>query len=135
MPERDNTKIIEVPADYQIPEKYKDRVHPATDRAATVEEALQVASMEESPIVVWLDRLELAKMYFNKCTPYEFMQSLLEAFKQAGAPVEGRVHLKLAHGAIAKVKPDPAQQEMGVRYMWLPTQHVEVLAMKGLARS
>jgi hypothetical protein len=136
---QDNTKIIGVTdikhaaADIAIPERYKDRV--IEDREATQEEALlamdpDVLSHADKPVAVWLDAQELGLHVARQGTPHEFNQMLLRKLRHAGAPVEGSDagFLRLAHGAVAKVKPDPGKKEFGWRYLWLPTEYVAAIA-------
>ena len=126
----DNTKIIHTPG-HVVPEKYQDRVK--EDRAATQQEALQAIEHDrcDKPIAIWLGAQELGVLVAKRTTPHEFNQDLLRRFRHAGAPVEGLATLRLAHGAIAKVKPDPNNQEMGFRYIWLPCEYAEAIASAG----
>jgi len=94
---------------------------PVTDRTATREEtdaALQ--SMEERPIMIALDAQEIGRMWATKTSPTAFNQYLLEKFRAAGAPVEGVLKLTLAHGRLARLKPEMNAPQDGFRYMWLP---------------
>jgi hypothetical protein len=127
---QDNTKIIKQ-TDWVVPEKYHDRIK--EDRLATQQEQLAAIEQDrcDKPIAIWLDAQELGVLAAKRATPTEFNQELLRRFRHAGAPVEGLAHLKLAHGAIAKVKPDPNNQEMGFRYIWMPTEYVEAIASAG----
>jgi Zn-finger nucleic acid-binding protein len=126
----DSTQIIHTPG-HIVPEKYQDRIK--EDRLATQQE--QLAAIEhdrcDKPIAIWLDAQELGVLVAKRTTPTEFNQELLRRFRHAGAPVEGMAHLKLAHGAIAKLKPDPNNQEMGFRYIWMPAPYVEAIASVG----
>ena len=126
----DSTKIAPLNADREIfiPDRYKDRV--IGDRAATAQEVCQAvdAHHADKPVVVWLDAQDLGVLYSQRTTPNEFNQYLLRKLRDAGAPVEGQAILKLAHGAVAKVKPDPLLHEMGFRYIWLSEEYVEVIA-------
>jgi hypothetical protein len=132
----DNTKIIGVTdlkhaTDIVIPEKYKDRVK--EDREATQAEALEAVEHDrcDKPIAVWLSAEELGTMYAkHEARPGFYMQYLLRKLRNAGAPVEGSDagFLKLTHGAVARVKPDPLKQERGWRFLWMPAPYVAAIA-------
>ena len=62
---------------------------------------------------------EIMRLYADKAGPTAFNQYLLEKFRIAGAPVEGVVHLKLAHGAIARVKPKVDSPTGTFQYVWM----------------
>jgi len=112
-----------------IPDRYKDRVL-STDRKATVEEALQVTERDccDKPIAIWLDAQDLGVLVAKRATPFEFKQELLRRFKAAGVRMEGLATLRLSSGAVAKLKSDPNNQEMGFRYIWLPPEAVVAIA-------
>lgn len=84
------------------------------------------------PIVVRISAEDIGRQYaananrFGKCNPNVFRQFLLERLKEAGAPVEGTLVLKLAHGAVAKIKDDAPQPY--IRYMWLPAEYAATIA-------
>lgn len=86
------------------------------------------------PIVISVSEDEIGTMYTaqkGNCNPNLFTQFLLERFKHFGAPVEGTLVFKLAHGAIARVKPNPLQPQKEFRYMWLPAEYVAAIANAG----
>ena len=127
----DTTKILRQD-NWQIPDKYKDRIIEAPQ--PVVEDALSIVpeGREQAvPIVVSLDAQEIGRLYAYSPSPYHFMQELLRKFKAAGAPVEGVLKLRLAHGAVVKVKQQPGQMKMSFDYMWLPAQHVEAIVFTG----
>jgi hypothetical protein len=75
------------------------------------------------PVAVALDAQDIGRMAAEGYSPYMFMQFVLEKLKFAGAPVEGTLRLKLAHGAVARVKPDLGRGAV-FQYIWLPEEHV-----------
>ncbi len=78
------------------------------------------------PIVIVLTGLDVMKI---RGGPNVFNQELLQRLKDAGGPVEGALCLKLKYGALARVKPNLQDQRIGrFRYMWLPPEHVAVVA-------
>ena len=132
---RDDTQIIGITdlkraSEIKIPERYADRVK--EDREATQAESLAAIEHDrcDKPIAVWLSAQELGLHVAKHGTPHEFNQLLLRKLRHAGAPVEGSDagFLRLAHGAVAKVKPDPLLHEMGWRYIWLSAEHVAAIA-------
>jgi hypothetical protein len=73
----------------------------------------------QTGIVVTLHWSEIARLAADRTGPTAFNQYLLERFKAAGAPVEGVIQLKLACGAIARVKPRLDDEDGVFRYVWL----------------
>ena len=127
----DTTKRIDQGSDWVVPEKYQDRMK--VDRLATQQEAILAVEIDrcDKPIAIWLDAQELGTLVAQRSTPNEFNQYLLRKLRDAGAPVEGMTILKLAHGAVAKERPDPAKMEFGWRYIWLPQEYVAAIAAGG----
>jgi hypothetical protein len=104
------------------------------DRAASPEEqqmARELAAQGTVPIAIAISAQDIAKMTVEHYSPYMFSQNMLERFKAAGAPVEGTIKLKLAHGKIARVKPDPLQPQDFFQYLWLPDQYAEAIRTHG----
>jgi hypothetical protein len=89
------------------------------------------------PIVITVSADDIAEQFtrsadrFGNCDPNVFRQFLLERFKAAGAPVEGTLLLKLAHGAIARVKPDTLAPQAYFKYMWLSAEYAVAIASGG----
>ena len=81
---------------------------------------------ELKPISVALHAQEIGKLYADRTSPTAFAQYLLQQFKAAGAPVDGQVHLRLAHGKIYKMKAHPWGRSW-IGYMWLPEEMVRRL--------
>lgn len=132
---RDDTQIIGITdlkhaSEIKIPERYADRVK--EDREATQAESLAAVEYDraDKPIAIWLDAQELGVHVAKRGTPHEFNQLLLRKFRAAGAPVEGSDagFLRLAHGAVARVKPDPLLHAMGWQYIWLSPEYVAAIA-------
>lgn len=83
------------------------------------------------PIAVLISSLDIQKLAAAKCSPYEYNQLILAKLKDAGAPVEGMVNLKMAHGSVYKMKTNPMIEEPGFTYMWLPEAYVHTLNAMG----
>ena len=62
---------------------------------------------------------EIVRLNNDKTSPTAFNQYLLTQFRAAGAPVEGLINLRLAHGAIARVKPRLDDEDGVFRYVWM----------------
>ena len=76
------------------------------------------------PVAVALDAQDIGRMTAENYSPYMFNQEILARLKHAGAPVEGSIRLKLAHGAVARVKPDLNRGAV-FQYIWLDEAYVE----------
>ncbi len=103
------------------------------DRAAGLEEvdlALDGATSMK-PIAIVVSAQDIGRMYHEKYSPKAFMQELLSRFKFAGAPVEGVINMKLAHGAVARVKSNPLEPQDFFQYIWLPEPYVRAIAAGG----
>lgn len=112
---------------------------PGTDRLATREEARSAAEEdlraqlettyapdytaepELKPICVALHAQEIGAMTRLRVSPTEFAQTLLGEFRKAGAPVEGMVKLRLAHGSVYKMKAHPFGRAW-FGYLWVPEE-------------
>lgn len=95
-----------------------------------------VAPTALKPIAIAITSDEVAALYAAQkgdCDPNLFNQYLLERFKAFGAPVEGTVRFKLAHGAIARVKPDATQKQLGFQYLWLPAEYAVAIAQNAVS--
>lgn len=83
------------------------------------------------PIVIVITAEEIGQMTARQYGPYEYNQYVLSKLKAFGAPVEGILHLRLAHGAIARVKPDAANPQDFFQWMWLAEPYVRAIAGRG----
>ena len=95
----------------------------------TEQELAQLGS--DHPIAVTLDAQDIGRMHAARYTPDQFMAELMEKFRAAGAPVEGVIQPKFAHGKLARVKDHP-QGPGCFGYVWLPENYVNsIMAMGG----
>lgn len=110
------------------------------DRAATDEE-VSLAHKQAAdallpgvpkPIMITISNLDVKMLAASRTSPEGYMQCILAALKDAGAPVEGVLKLKLAHGAVARVKPNPMVDEGGFKYVWLAPEYVAAIAKGGV---
>lgn len=85
------------------------------------------------PISVEISTQDVRVLFACHTKPDAYMQLILAKLKDAGAPVEGTLHLKLAHGRLCKLKDNPLQEQSGFVYMWLPDAYVEAIANAGRA--
>jgi hypothetical protein len=77
----------------------------------------------QKPIAVALNAQDVGRMYAANYSPYMFMQEVLEKLKAAGAPIEGTIRLRVAHGAVARVKPNLDNGAV-FQYLWLDESYV-----------
>jgi hypothetical protein len=64
--------------------------------------------------------------------PYVYSQLILAKLKDAGAPVEGVLHLRLAHGKVFKQKTSDLVEQQSFTYIWLPEAYVD--GIKGMMK-
>jgi hypothetical protein len=103
-------------------ELYGDRM--VVDGPTTTQAPADAAAGALKPIAVALDAQDIGRMAAENYSPYMFNQEILARLKHAGAPVEGSIRLKLAHGAVARVKPDLNRGAV-FQYIWLDEAYVE----------
>jgi hypothetical protein len=95
----------------------------------TAAQADLLAQSDHKPVSILITAQEIGAMTVKRYTPFQFNQVLLERFKHAGAPVEGRLEMRLAHGRIAKVKQTLNSSPEYVQYVWLPDAYVAAIAL------
>ncbi len=93
---------------------------------ATVQELL---ASKEKPIAVSISTDDIQKLYAAQTSPFMFMQCILAKLKDAGAPVEGALTLKLAHGQVYKMKDNPMKPQEEFQYIWMPANYVASMGM------
>jgi len=113
----------------QIPTEYLERAERLTPlpKPPSTEELNQAGQ----PVVVTMDAQEIGALFAVKTTPYDFMQHLLAKFKAAGAPVEGKLRLAVAHGQVYKMKDDLYSKPGTFTYVWLPQPYCDALEAQG----
>ena len=72
------------------------------------------------PIAVAISDHDIQALYAMGTSPTAFSQLILAKLKDAGAPVEGILKLKLAHGNVYKLKDNPMEPQTEFTYVWLP---------------
>lgn len=80
------------------------------------------------PVAVTISANDVAALHACGTRPDAYMQLILAALRDAGAPVEGTLRLRLAHGRLAKVKDDVMKPQDGFVYVWLPDEYVAAIA-------
>jgi hypothetical protein len=83
------------------------------------------------PVGIFVSTMEIQVLYASGTNPFAYNQFLLEKLRDAGAPVEGAIHLRLAHGQLFKLKTNPVNPEDGFRYLWLPENYSYALQQAG----
>lgn len=83
------------------------------------------------PICIVITAEEIGQMTAKRYGPYEYNQYVLAKLKAFGAPVEGTLHLRLAQGAVARVKPDASHPQNYFQWMWLAEPYVRAIAAAG----
>lgn len=84
----------------------------------------------EKPIVVTLDAQEIGYLYVGRATPYDYQQYYLRKLKNAGAPIEGLVHLRPSYGVICRVK-ESIQGPGHFDFMWVPPAWAAAINQSG----
>ena len=80
------------------------------------------------PIAVAISTHDIQVLYATRVSPDDYAQLILAKLKDAGAPVEGSLRLKLAHGQVYKLKTNPLKEQDYFEYLWLPMPYVAALA-------
>lgn len=80
------------------------------------------------PIAVSISTHDVQALYACNTSPDSYNQLILAKLKDSGAPVEGTLRLRLAHGAVCRVKDNPLEPANEFVYMWLPEAYVAAIA-------
>lgn len=83
---------------------------------------------EVKPIAVTISTNDVRVLFACGTKPDAYNQLILAKLRDAGAPVEGMIRLKLAHGQIAKVKDNPLEPATEFVYVWLPEEYAAAIA-------
>lgn len=83
------------------------------------------------PIAIEMHTDDVRQLFAIGTSGDQYNQLLLAKFKDAGAPVEGLLRLKFAHGRMAKVKDSDLVPQEVFTYIWLPEAYVEAIAHGG----
>lgn len=78
---------------------------------------------EFAPIAVAISTHDIQALYACNTNPDSYMQCILAKLKDAGAPVEGVLKLRLAHGAVCKLKDNPMKPQEEFTYIWIPEEY------------
>jgi hypothetical protein len=87
--------------------------------------AVQETLAGPKPVSVEISTGDIQMLYAMRTSPAQFMQLILAKLKDAGAPVEGALNLRLAHGKVFKMKDDPLREQPSFTYLWLPEAYVD----------
>jgi hypothetical protein len=80
------------------------------------------------PIAVQISTIDIQMLYAVKTSPTAFMQLILAKLKDAGAPVEGILNLRMAHGKVFKIKDSPLEEQSAFTYIWIPDAYLAAMA-------
>lgn len=92
------------------------------------QDAIQEVLQGPKPISIEISANDVQALFACNTSPDQYNQLILAKLKDAGAPVEGTLRLKLAYGAVCKVKDQPHIEQTSFVYMWLPEAYVESIA-------
>jgi hypothetical protein len=80
------------------------------------------------PIAVQISTDDIQALFAAHTTPNSFMQLILAKLKDAGAPIEGVLHLKLAHGKVFKMKDSIFEEQAAFTYLWIPEAYLAMMS-------
>jgi len=83
------------------------------------------------PIAAAISTDDIQALYAMGTNPDAFNQLILAKLKDAGAPIEGTLRLRPAHGKVFKLKDSILQEQTEFCYMWMPDAYVEAIANAG----
>lgn len=83
------------------------------------------------PIFVNISTDDVQALFACGTHPDQYNQLILAKLKDAGAPIEGTLRLRPAHGAIVKLKDNPTIEQTCFTYGWLPEAYVQAIAASG----
>jgi hypothetical protein len=85
------------------------------------------------PISISVSTNDVQALFACGTSPDQYNQLLLAKLRDAGAPVEGTLRLRLAHGKLFKMKDSVMQEQSEFTYLWLPDGYVEAIGQVGRA--
>ncbi len=88
----------------------------------------EIPEVQKKPIAIAIATDDIQALFACGTSPHMFNQLILAKLKDAGAPVEGMMDLKLAHGRVFKLKDDPLKPQEAFEYLWLPEEYVYQIA-------
>ncbi len=95
----------------------------------TEEQALPQDLLESpKPVFVEISTEDIQMLYACQTSPKAFMNCILAKLKDAGAPIEGVLDLRPAHGKIVKVKDHPTERQSGFVYGWISDEYAFAIA-------
>jgi hypothetical protein len=99
-----------------------------------VNAAEQEAPIEgPKPISISISAHDVQALYTCGTNPDAYNQLLLAALKDAGGPVEGILHLRLATGKLCKLKDKALEPQDAFTYLWISDAYVAAIAQGGNA--
>lgn len=101
--------------------------------AAEQEAPIEAPIEGPKPISVSISANDIRMLFACGTNPDAYNQLLLAALKDAGGPVEGILHLRLAHGKLCKLKDKALEPQDAFTYVWLPEAYVAAIAQGGNA--
>ena len=94
----------------------------------TLEDVATAPEIEgPKPIAVTISTDDVQALFAVGTNPYNFNQLILAKLKDAGAPVEGTLHLRMAHGSVFKLKDSVFEELPEFTYLWLPENYIYAL--------
>ena len=91
----------------------------------TENEAVQEILSGPKPVSVEITTRDVQMLYACQTSPKAYMQLILAKLKDAGAPVEGALNLRVAHGKVFKMKDNPMEEQSSFVYIWIPDAYIE----------
>lgn len=89
--------------------------------------AVQEILAGPKPISVEINTRDIQMLYACQTSPTAYMQLILAKLKDAGAPVEGTLNLRMAHGKVFKLKDSVLEEQTAFTYLWLPEQYIAAI--------
>jgi hypothetical protein len=83
------------------------------------------------PVAASISTDYVQALYACGTGPDAFNQLILAKLKDAGAPIEGALRLRPAHGKVFKLRDSALEERAEFTYMWIPDAYVEAIANAG----
>lgn len=85
------------------------------------------------PIAASISTDDIQALYACGTNPDAFNQCILAKLKDNGAPIEGTLRLRPAHGKVFKLKDSVLREQAEFTYLWLPDAYVAAVGDVGQA--
>jgi hypothetical protein len=79
------------------------------------------------PVAAFISSDDIQALFACGTHPDKYNQLILAKLKDNGAPIEGTLRLRPAHGKVFKMKDSVLEEQAGFTYLWLSDAYVDAM--------